>query len=629
MKMSISRILSAHKRGVQELHKVTPQLFPVITLTAVLSALIPYVTVFFSAQILKELALFRRADVLWKWVITGVAVTGILAIANAFLHQRYASLFDDVWGRKEILFCRKAFSLDYADVDKQETIDLRNQILQNENWAGWGLCKIPDFYEQGVKSVIGILSGITLTVSLFSSPVPESAGWLTILNHPLFILVFAAVMIGISLLAGRLYTKAADYWSGVSEEATFGNRLYSFFGFIGMNKERAADIRMYDQQKLVEAYWGGSGENYSGNAYVFGSFGVVGKLAQGPLGIYAGLSVCVSTLITGFVYVFTCLKAWGGAFDVGSITQYVGAASALASNVYGLLQVFGVMKTNTEYLEKTYEYLDIPNSMYQGSLTTEKRSDRQYEVEFRDVSFKYPGSEIWALRHVNMKFKVGRRLAIVGENGSGKTTFIKLLCRLYDPQEGQILLNGIDIRKYRYDDYMQIFSIVFQDFQLISQPLGNNVSGSMAYDEDRVRQALIDAGFGDRLDTLPEGLQTQLYKDFTENGVDVSGGEAQKIAIARALYKDAPFIILDEPTAALDPIAEAEIYAKFNDISGDKTAIYISHRLSSCKFCDEIAVFHNGAVIQQGTHDELLSDESGKYHELWNAQAQYYTDKIV
>jgi len=618
MNQKFSHILAVHKRGLQELHKVTPKLFPIMTLSAITSALIPYVTVFFSAQILTELTLYRRADVLWKWVIVSVLSIGAMAILSAFLKRRFETLFNDVWGRKEILFCRKAFSLDYADVDKQETIDLRNQILQNENWAGWGLCKIPDFYEQAVRSVIGILSGITLTVSLFSSPVPESAGWLTILNHPLFILVFAAVMIGISLLAGRLYTKSADYWSGVSEEATFGNRLYTFFGFIGVQKERASDMRIYNQQNLVESYWGGNGD-------VFGAEGVIGKLAQGPLGIYAGLSVCVSTLITGFVYVFTCLKAWGGAFDVGSITQYVGAATALASNVYGLLQVFGVMKTNTEYLEKTYEYLDIPNSMYQGSLTTEKRSDRQYEVEFQDVSFKYPGSEIWALRHVNMKFKVGRRLAIVGENGSGKTTFIKLLCRLYDPQEGQILLNGIDIRKYRYDDYMQIFSIVFQDFQLISQPLGNNVSGSMAYDEDRVRQALIDAGFGDRLDTLPEGLQTQLYKDFTENGVDVSGGEAQKIAIARALYKDAPFIILDEPTAALDPIAEAEIYAKFNEISGDKTAIYISHRLSSCKFCDEIAVFHAGAVIQQGTHEQLLADEGGKYHELWNAQAQYYT----
>ena len=619
MNMKLSRVLAVHRRGLRELHRVTPKLFPTITLCAIVSALIPYVTVFFSARILREVALLRRADVLWKWVILGVCITGLLGIAQAFLRRRFETLLNDVWGRKEILFCRKAFSLDYADVDKQENLDLRNQILQNENWAGWGLCKVPDFYEQTLRSVIGIISGIALTVSLFSLPVPERAGWLTILNHPLFIGVFSAVMIGISLLAGKLYAKSCSYWSGISEQATFGNRLYTFFGFIGMHKERAADIRMYNQQRLVDTYWNG--------ANVFGAEGAVGKLAQGPLGIFAGLSFCVSTLITGFVYVFTCLKAWGGAFDVGSITQYVGAATALASNVFAILEVFGAMKSNTEYLEKTYEYLDIPNAMYQGSLTTEKRADRQYEVEFRDVSFKYPGSDIWALRHVNMKFKVGKRLAIVGENGSGKTTFIKLLCRLYDPQEGQILLNGIDIRKYRYDDYMNIFSIVFQDFQLICQPLGNNVAGSRNYDRARAEKALIDAGFGDRLATMEKGLDTMLYKDLSEDGVDVSGGEAQKIAIARALYKDAPFIILDEPTAALDPIAEAEIYSKFNDIAGDKTAIYISHRLSSCKFCDEIAVFHEGAVIQQGTHAELAADENGKYHELWNAQAQYYTAK--
>ena len=263
--------------------------------------------------------------------------------------------------------------------------------------------------------------------------------------------------------------------------------------------------------------------------------------------------------------------------------------------------------------------------MYQGSLTTEKRADRQYEVEFRNVSFRYPGREDWALKNVSMKFKVGRRLAIVGENGSGKTTFIKLLCRLYDPQEGEILLNGIDIRKYNYRDYMQIFSVVFQDFQLLSQPLGENVAGSAKYDRARARKALMDAGFGDRLAAMPRGLDTMLYKDFAEDGVEVSGGEAQKIAIARALYKDAPFIILDEPTAALDPIAEAEIYEKFNAISGDRTAIYISHRLSSCRFCDEIAVFSDGQVIQQGTHQALLAQESGKYAELWHAQAQYYT----
>jgi ATP-binding cassette subfamily B protein len=226
-----------------------------------------------------------------------------------------------------------------------------------------------------------------------------------------------------------------------------------------------------------------------------------------------------------------------------------------------------------------------------------------------------------------MKFEIGKRLAVVGMNGSGKTTFIKLLCRLYDPTEGEILLNGIDIRKYNYREYMDIFSVVFQDFKLLSLKLGENVAGKIDYDKELVVGCLEKAGFSDRLAEMKNGTDTYLYKDYdSENGVDVSGGEAQKIAIARALYKDAPFIILDEPTAALDPIAEAEIYGKFDEIAGDKTAIYISHRLSSCKFCDEIAVFHEGAVIQQGTHASLVADESGKYYELWHAQAQYYSE---
>ena len=437
------------------------------------------------------------------------------------------------------------------------------------------------------------------------------------LNNPVFILILAAMMVVVSILAGNLSAKSMSCWSDFAEEATFGNRLFGHFGFIGADKERSVDIRMNNQQRLVSAYW-------TANS-TFGVNGSFGKSARGKMGVYASLGVCITTLITGFIYVFTCLKAWGGAFDVGSITQYVGNATAMVTNVFALTDLLGVMKTNAPYLAKTFEFLDIPNSMYQGSLTTEKRSDRQYEVEFRNVSFKYPGSEGWALKNVSMKFKVGKRLAIVGENGSGKTTFIKLLCRLYDPQEGEILLNGIDIRKYRYDDYMRIFSVVFQDFRLICQPLGNNVAGSMEYDRDRAKKALIDAGFGDRLAAMEKGLDTMLYKELSEDGVDISGGEAQKIAIARALYKDAPFIILDEPTAALDPIAEAEIYSKFDEIAGDKTAIYISHQLSSCKFCDEIAVFHEGAVIQQGTHENLLADTSGKYYELWHAQSQYYT----
>ena len=617
-KTTLRRAAAVHLRAIRELHRVTPQHFPVLTLYCLFGAITPYVTVFFSARVLTELATLRRAEILWRWVLAGVLCTGFAAIAKAALHRRCNTLLNDLYGRKEMLFVHKIFRLDYSELDKQENHDLREQIKQNEQWSGWGLMHVPQLYSGAVTGLLGLLSGTALTVSLFTAPVPNSAGWLVVLNDPIFALVLAAGILIISILAGRLSARAMQCWGDFSEEATFGNRRFAHFGFLGRDKRRAIDIRMNDQQRLVRAYWSGGS--------VFGVRGVFAKAARGKMGVYASLGVCITTLTTGMIYLFTCLKALGGAFDVGSCTQYIGAATAMVANVFALTDMIGTLKANTPYLEKTFAFLDIPNSMYQGSLTTEKRSDRRYEVEFKDVSFRYPGSDIWALRHVNMKFKVGKRLAIVGENGSGKTTFIKLLCRLYDPQEGQILLNGIDIRKYRYDDYMGIFSVVFQDFQLICQPLGNNVAGSMEYDRDRVKKALIDAGFADRLAAMEKGLDTMLYKNLSEDGVEVSGGEAQKIAIARALYKDAPFIILDEPTAALDPIAEAEIYSKFDEIAGNKTAIYISHRLSSCKFCDEIAVFHEGAVIQQGSHAELLADRGGKYYALWNAQAQYYTE---
>ena len=244
-------------------------------------------------------------------------------------------------------------------------------------------------------------------------------------------------------------------------------------------------------------------------------------------------------------------------------------------------------------------------------------------LEVKNLGISFGG--LRAVDGFNITIEKGQLYGLIGPNGAGKTTLIKLLCRLYDPTDGVILLNGIDIRKYRYDEYMDIFSVVFQDFQLFSLPLGQNVAARQNYDAARVTDCLEKAGFGERLAKMPQGLNTYLYKELDENGVEVSGGEAQKIAIARALYKDAPFIILDEPTAALDPIAEAEIYAKFNEIAGDKTAIYISHRLSSCKFCDEILVFDRGSILQQGTHEALLEQASGKYAQLWNAQAQYYT----
>ena len=223
-----------------------------------------------------------------------------------------------------------------------------------------------------------------------------------------------------------------------------------------------------------------------------------------------------------------------------------------------------------------------------------------------------------------MEFQVGEKLAVVGMNGSGKSTFVKLLCRLYDPTEGVITMNGIDIRRYNYQEYLELFSVVFQDFKLFAFGLGENVALSEVYSQEKVREALERSGLEEFLEGLEAGLSTTLYRDFDRSGLEVSGGEAQRIALARAVCKGAPFVLLDEPTAALDPLAEYEIYEKFNELVADRTTVYISHRMSSCRFCGDIAVFHKGHMVQRGSHDTLMQEPEGKYYELWTAQAQYY-----
>ena len=612
----MKEMIRLHRRAIRDLNRYAPGRMAQMILCAVFESLSPSATVWLSARLINELATQCRTDVLWMWVSWTVGVTAMLGLIRVLL-KRWEHAMDSLFNpMKNRIFNEKFFSMDYSDVADQEVRDKMTQISQQENWQGWGYNIATMNLQNCLKAVLGILGAVALTVSLFTSKVTGSQ-W-TWLNSPLSALVILGVMALTIWISQRFYHKINQKVARLADEATFANRIATALFQMPRDAGRRLDVRTYGQEDAIKSL------NFDKD--VFSPGGGFDKLNRGPDGIMAAMAEALGAGFTGLVYLFSCLKAWAGAFSVGGVTQYVGAITTLSNNISLLVGSLDQMRNNTRFLRLTYDLMDTPNKMYQGSLTTEKRSDRQYEVEFRNVSFKYPGSENWALKNVSMKFKVGKRLAIVGENGSGKTTFIKLLCRLYDPQEGQILLNGIDIRKYNYRDYMDVFSIVFQDFQLISQTLGANVAGSSAYDEKKVREALTDAGFGDRLETMPDGLNTQLYKDFTENGVEVSGGEAQKIAIARALYKDAPFIILDEPTAALDPIAEAEIYSKFNDISGNKTAIYISHRLSSCKFCDEIAVFHEGTVIQQGSHDSLLADTLGKYHRLWIAQAQYYTE---
>ncbi len=337
-------------------------------------------------------------------------------------------------------------------------------------------------------------------------------------------------------------------------------------------------------------------------------------------------ALLAQNLFTVAVYVYVGIKAIYGMITIGQVTKYISAITLLQSQISVLFSLLININTQNLYLESYSELMAVKNQKYDGTLPVEKRLDNEYELEFRNVSFHYPNNDKMVLKNVSFRLKTGRKLAIVGANGAGKTTFIKLLCRLYDPTEGEILLNGIDIRKYNYDEYIRLFSVVFQDYKIFSFSVAENVAAGPEYDRERVIKSLQEAGIYERVQEMKSGIDSKLLKDQQdgdEEGIEISGGEKQKIALARALYRDAPMVILDEPTSALDPIAEQDIYTRFNEMVADKTAVFISHRMSSCRFCDEIAVFDGGRIVQNGTHDALVAEE-GVYRRMWEAQAQYY-----
>lgn len=609
-KMSFGERIRITKRGFGILRKYCPGLSEQKALYEFIHSLQPFITIWFSARIVDELTNHCRKDYIASYVICVITINFIcIVFQNVLLHicnEKESQMW--IWFEK--VFSDKQMSLDYDDLEDVSIQKQRQEVEENLFMFGNGLAQLVWGTSVMVKVFINIFVALLMSGTLFISKTGER-----IVDHPIWIVA----ILGCITLCGFSNYKATRKENSLfmkwCDNSLWFNRTFMFFGHeLYTNLERAKDVRIYRQDTLaikkieeLEA-WGKAEKKNSFHMAFFPSVA----------GFIVGLGNCAC-------YLFVAIKAFLGEYGVGSVVQYVSVLTRLGDGIRDLMFMVSDNELYCAHLKKMYDYLDIPNHMYQGSLTVEKREDNEYYIEFRNVSFKYPRTENYVLRNVNLKFKIGEKLAVVGMNGSGKTTFIKLLCRLYDPTEGEILLNNVDIRKYDYKEYMSIFSVVFQDFKLFSFGLGQNVSASFHYNEELAKRCLEKAGFYERLQSMKKGLETSIYKDLDEEGVEISGGEAQKIALARALYKNAPFIILDEPTAALDPIAEYEVYSKFNEIVQDKTAIYISHRLSSCRFCDVIAVFDGGQIVQRGVHDRLLQDTHGKYYELWNAQAQYYT----
>lgn len=602
--MKISEHIQIFRRSIHYLFSLSRAHMVSLILSNILQNMLPFIPIYFSARLLDALYEGQSADRLLLLVLITVGSVFLLSLANAWLSAIQSQASQEMNRNQNWEQSEKAMQMAYASVEDPDVTLLRSRIAV-ESQTGYNLWRLIYCTKQLISSFTSVLMSLCLSVSFFLLDTVPLSGKLTLAGGFLLTVVC-------SVLTGKKVEKLTNkFLASCVRMNEYDNKYYSYIGHYGNGK----DIRIYNTADSLLAFDRQNVHNFNQNRM---------RLNIKTAAIKT-VSLIYSHLLRFVIYLILIQTALSGGITVGSIARYVSCVMLLISASTEFFANIQKIFANNPYMKRYFSYLDIPNPMYQGSLTVEKRDDNEYYVEFRDVSFRYPNTESYALRHVNLKFQVGEKLAVVGKNGSGKTTFIKLMCRLYDPTEGEILLNGVDIRKYDYDEYMSIFSVVFQDFQLFAFRLGENVAASPAYDPARAVQCLKQAGFGERLAEMPGGADSFLYKNFDGSGIEISGGEGQKIALARALYKDSPFLILDEPTAALDPVSEYEIYSSFNQIAGDKTAIYISHRLASCRFCDKILVFDNGRIVQRGSHDSLVAETGGLYESLWQAQAQYYT----
>lgn len=323
------------------------------------------------------------------------------------------------------------------------------------------------------------------------------------------------------------------------------------------------------------------------------------------------------------IYAWLVLSVVHGEMTIGNFTLYLTTASTLFSYFTWIATDVSNLMARSREVDDFRSFQEIDSGRDEGREVPQGT----YEFTFENVSFSYPKAEKYVLHHLNLTLHAGEKLAVVGVNGAGKSTFIKLLLGLYEPTEGRILLNGVDIREYKKSSYYRIFAPVFQDVELFAFPLAENVSMKTPEEtrQDKAEKCLIDAGFKEKLESLEKGMNTELLKVISEEGVDLSGGERQKLALARALYKEAPVVVLDEPTAALDALAEHKLYCDFDKLIGTKTAVYISHRLSSTRFCSRVVLFENGEVVECGTHQELM-EMGGRYADMFYVQARYYAE---
>jgi ABC-type multidrug transport system fused ATPase/permease subunit len=515
-------------------------------------------------------------------------------IASNYLRWTSFTYRTKIAAEFDVFIHQKTVNVDYADLENSQYIEMK---------------------EKAKKFLFGDMKGFSYVLDIAVNTIGKIfilVGVVTIIStlNPLLVLLFVSLVLMSTWVESITKKKQID----MSLNITNIERKWMYYGGLMEDFSYGKEIRI-----------NGLGDWLVGHERKYARLANDTYAKRNWLGIKAGAFNAVMEFIQQSIsYLYLVVQVMGNEMTIGDFSMYVGGVAAFSSAMREVMNNIVDVSQYRKYYDAMEQYLNVPSKMRNNAMLPLPQG--KHTIEFKNVSFRYEGQQKYALENINIVLNPGQKLSIVGENGAGKTTFVKLLCRIYDPTEGEILLDGADIKNIDYNAYMSLFSTVFQDFKLFSFSIKDNVAlskGDLAQDYD-VERALSMAGFGSRLEKLPQGIETFIYKNFDGEGFEPSGGEGQKIAIARALFKNAPIVVLDEPTAALDPRAEYEIYERFNELVAGKAAIYISHRLSSTRFCDKIAVFAFGRIVEYGSHNDLMK-LNGTYTQLYNMQAQFYT----
>lgn len=484
-----------------------------------------------------------------------------------------------------------AMAMDFENTEDPEALDTLQKAKEGMDWYSGGVCGIMNSFISIIQQA-ALLCGVSAVI-LFTCP----------LLFP--VQIISLIIISIFNAKNNEIQKASFLKLAKS------NRIFFYVLYELADFRLGKDIRLYESadmmcekaenfSDMVSKEWIDQDSKTCKNSWVMD---------------------LVNSFRDGLSYFYIGFLALTKAITIGDFSMCVSGSGKFYWSLNRIITGIQDISKRCDYAHKYIEFMDYPAAMVKGDKPVK---EVEHVIEFVNVGFKYPRSENYVLKNINIKIATGEHLSIVGLNGAGKTTFIKLLCRLYDVTEGEILIDGLNIKEYDQEEYRRLFAVIFQDFQLFAFSMRENIALNGEADDDRINEVLKQSGLYEDAQKLEHGLDTTLFKSFDEKGTELSGGQKQKTAISRALYKNAPIVILDEPTAALDPVAEYDIYRQFNTLVGGKTAIYISHRLSSCKFCDKIAVFAEDTIKEYGTHDELAELPNGIYSEMFAAQAQYY-----